>query len=334
MDEVLAWIAGAFAAVIGAVGGLIPHAEETVFYGYVEADYVYVAPASSGTIEEVMVKPGEPVAAQAPLFRLDARQAEASLAAARAGKAGAEARMAAAKARLDNARTGRRDEELAITERALERARSDLELAQQNYDRTDQLFKQGVVPRARLDQDHATLMAAQAQVEQLEAELEVGRLPARPAELEAAEAEIEAAQADIEAATSDVERLAAALADRTGRAPVAGAVDEVYFAAGEQAGPSTPVVSILPAGRLEIRFYVDETERASLAPGDAVAVSCRGCGEPVSAEVTWLASDTQFNPPIIYSRAEREDLVFLVKASPPEGTRFAPGQPVEVRPAP
>jgi HlyD family secretion protein len=279
------------------------------------------------------VNAGETVEAGALLFRLDTRQAEAALAAAGAQRAGARARLAAAEARLDNAQTGRREEELAITERALQRARSDLELAQQNYDRTDQLFTQGAVPRARLDQDQATLMAAQAQTEQLEAELEVGRLPARPAELDAARAEIEAAKAEIEAAQAEVERLEVALSERTGIAPVAGTVDEVYFATGEQVGQSTPVVSLLPDGAVEIRFFIGETERAALAPGDRVEIDCRGC-TPVGAEVFWIASDTQFNPPIIYSRAEREDLVFLVKARPVGGAGLAPGQPVEVRPSP
>jgi HlyD family secretion protein len=322
MDEFFNWLGGVAGAALAVLGGLIPNfgPQETVYYGYVEVDYVYVAPASAGTIEDVMVAAGDRVEAGAPLFRLDARMAEAALASARA-------RAAAARADLENAMTGQRPEELAITERSLERARSDLELAQQNYDRTNQLFTQGVVPRARLDQDNAALMAAQSAVEELEAQLTVGRLPARPAALEAARAQVSAADAE-------VTQLEAALSDRTGTAPVAGEVDEVYFAAGEQASPSRPVVSIAPDGNLEIRFFVAESERPALAPGDEVSVSCKGCGDPISARVTWLASDAQFNPPIIYSRQEREDLVFLVKAKPEGSGTLRPGQPVEVRPVP
>ena len=321
MSEVLDWIGGSFAAVLGIIAGLFSFGGgETVFYGYVEADYVYVAPASAGTIEAVMVAPGETVAAGTPLFRLDARTQQAAL-------ASVQAQAAAARAELENAKTGQRPEELAITERSLERARSDLELAQQNYSRTSQLFEQAVVPRARLDQDHASLMAAQAQVEQLEAQLTVGRLPARPAVLAAA-------RAAVEAAAAQVAQLEVALTDRTGRAPSPGVVDDVFFAAGEQAGPSIPVVSILPRGGLEIRFFVAESDRPSLSRGTRLSVTCRGCGEPVVAAVTWQASDAQFNPPIIYSRQARDELVFLVKARPEGDVSLAPGQPVEVRPLP
>ena len=130
-------------AVFAALAGLLPGGSgETVWHGYAEADYVYVAPAGAGTIEEIFVRAGDAVTAGAPLFRLDRRMEEASFAASRA-------RLAAARAKLENARTGRRSEELAVTESALERARADLDLAQQNFDRTEQLFGQGVVARAR-----------------------------------------------------------------------------------------------------------------------------------------------------------------------------------------
>lgn len=322
MDEFLAWLGGAAGAVLAALGSLLPNfgPAETVYYGYVEAEYVYVAPASAGTIGSIATAAGARVEAGDELFGLDTRAQEAQLASARA-------QLSAARAGLDNLTTGRREEELAITERALERARSERELAQQNYERTQPLFEQGVVPRARLDQDHAALMAAQAAVEELEAQLTVGRLPARPAELEAARAQVEAAGAE-------VVRLEVALADRIVAAPVAGVVEQVYFAVGEQAVPTMPVVSILPAGALEIRFFVTESERQQIRPGDAMSVACRGCESPVAAEVTWLATDAQFNPPIIYSRQDRADLVYLVKAKPEAGAALKVGQPVEVRPAP
>jgi HlyD family secretion protein len=289
-----------------------------VWHGYAEADYVYVAPAGAGTLEEIFVRAGDAVTAGAPLFRLDRRMEEASLAASRA-------RLAAARAKLENARTGRRSEELAVTESALERARADLDLAQQNFDRTEQLFGQGVVARARLDQDRTTLAAATSAVQELEAQLAVGRLPARPAELDAAEAEVAAAEAD-------VRRLEAVLADRTGRAPVGGFVENVYYAVGEQAAPAAPIVSIRPEGGLEIRLFVAESALAGLQPGTRISVACRGCPDNLGAEVFWVSSEAQFNPPVIYSRADRADLVFMVKARPDSGAPLLPGQPVEARP--
>ncbi len=319
MHEVLDWIGGVLAGIFAAIAGLLPGAPaDTVWHGYAEADYVYVAPAGAGTLEEVFVRPGDIVTKDEPLFRLDRRMEEASLAASRA-------RLAAAHAQLENARTGRRSEELAVTESALERARADFGLAQQNFDRTEQLFGQGVVARARLDQDRTTLAAATSAVQELEAQLAVGRLPARPAELDAAQAEVTAAEAD-------VARLEAVLADRTGRAPVAGFVEDVFYAVGEQAAPAAPIVSIRPEGGLELRLFVAESALAGVRPGTRLTIACRGCPDNLGAEVFWVSSDAQFNPPVIYSRADRADLVFMVKARPDAGALLLPGQPVEARP--
>ena len=162
-------------------------------------------------------------------------------------------------------------------------------------------------------------------MQELEAQLAVGRLPARPAELDAAEAEVAAVEAD-------VRRLEAVLADRTGRAPVGGFVENVYYAVGEQAAPAAPIVSIRPEGGLEIRLFVAESALAGLQPGTWISVACRGCPDNLGAEVFWVSSEAQFNPPVIYSRADRADLVFMVKARPDSGAPLLPGQPVEARP--
>jgi HlyD family secretion protein len=73
---------------------------------------------------------------------------------------------------------------------------------------------------------------------------------------------------------------------------------------------------------------------AGVQPGTRLTVACRGCPDDLGAEVFWVSSDAQFNPPVIYSRADRADLVFMVKARPDAGAPLLPGQPVEARPAP
>src|SRR5690606_28833703 len=110
------------------------------------------------------------------------------------------------------------------------------------------------------DQDRATLRSAEAQVAQLEAQLAVAELPARDPQLLAAEASLAAARADADKARSD-------LADRTVTAPLAGVVERVFYRSGEMAASGVPVLSLLPAGALKVKFYVAEAERPGLAPG-------------------------------------------------------------------
>ena len=62
-------------------------------------------------------------------------------------------------------------------------------------------------------------------------------------------------------------------------------------------------------------------------------IRCDGCAEPVAATVSYVSTQPEFTPPIIYSNENRAKLVFMIEARPTaEGARaLRPGQPVEVR---
>lgn len=310
MNEFFAWFMGLVAAILPGFGQpALPH-----WNGYVEADYVYVAAAAPGTISHVAVTEGAVVAKGEVLFTLNESQYRALVAA-------AEARVVAAEANLTNLTTGSREDEVAVVRATLQKAEADLSLARETSARSGKLFAEGLVPQARYDQDRATLASAEAAVRQLQAQLKVAELPARDAQQWQAEANLAAARAEAEKAKAD-------LADRTVTAPAAGRVERLYFSEGEMAGAGVPVVSLLPAGGYKVKFYVAEAERAALAPGETLAVSCDGCAEGLSATISYFASDPQFTPPVIYSRDERKRLSFLVEAALPDGAGLLPGQPV------
>jgi HlyD family secretion protein len=304
---------------VGLAGLVIPGfgtAPEPIYSGYVEADYFYAAPASAGVLQSLNVAEGQGVRRGDVLFVLNHDQQEAALRA-------AEARVEAARATAENLATGSRAEEVAVVRASLSRAQTDLALAETTLARTEKLVAQGVAPQARVDQDRATVESAKAEVAQLQAQLAVAELPARLAQQAAAEANLAAAEADANKARAD-------LADRTVLAPVDGRVERLYYDQGEMAMAGVPVVSLLPEGALKARFYVNEADRAGFALGDAVAVSCDGCAPGLTGTLTYLASDPQNTPPIIYSRDERSRLVFMAEARL-DGGAIHPGQPVTVR---
>ena len=284
------------------------------YVGYLEADYVYVAPASPGRIVDIAVAEGDVVTAGALLFALDDRQQQAQ-------RDAALARVASAKASLDNLETGSRAQEVDVIRAALSKAQSDLALAQANLARSEKLLDAGAVPAVRVEQDRAAVNAAQAQVAQYSAQVDVAELPARSAQQVAAEANLTAAQADADGA-------ALILADRQTIAPVSGVVDKLYFQVGEMVS-GAPVAAIRPAGALEAHFFVPEADRSSLAVGQHVQVGCDGCTS-VEATIISLASEPQTTPPVIYSRQERGRLVYLVKAELTAPGLLQPGQPVTV----
>jgi len=311
MNEIMAFLAGLLALVPGL--GVAPAPS---WNGYIEADYVYIGSPSAGTIATVIAREGQAIKAGEVLFILDSRQQQAMLRA-------AEARVEAARANAENLATGSRDAEVDVIRANLEKGNADLALAQSQSERSDKLLVEGLVPQAKADQDRATLRSARAQVSQLEAQLRVAELPARDPQRVAAEATLVAAEADADKARED-------LADRTVTAPADGRVERLYFSQGEMLAAGTPVVALQPGGALKVKFYLGEADRPAFALGEVLKVSCDGCGDGLSAKVSFFASDPQFTPPVIYSRDERSRLTFLTEATLDDSDVLHPGQPVTV----
>lgn len=305
-----------FAGLLALVPGLATEAPPS-WNGYVEADYVYVAPASGGTITTLAVKQGQWVEAGAVLLAMEDGQQRAALRA-------AEARVAAARANAENLASGSRDEEVEVIRASLAKAEADRDLAHSQAERSAKLLVEGVVPQAKADADRASALSAEAQVAQLRAQLKVAELPARDPQRLAAEANLQVAEADADQAR-------AVLADRQLSAPLRARVERIYFDAGEVAGAGTPVVALQPVEGLKVKFYLPEAQRPQITLGDRVQVGCDGCAEGIEAEVSFLAAEPQFTPPVIYSRDERNRLTFLAEATLPGGTVLPPGQPVTVR---
>src|SRR5438046_2308105 len=82
---------------------------------------------------------------------------------------------------------------------------------------------------------------------------------------------------------------------------VAGEVQDVYFRQGEYANAGAPVVAVLPPANVFVRFFVPEPEISKLMLGSPVRISCDGCAADLTGTVTFIASQVEFTPPVIYS---------------------------------
>jgi len=121
------------------------------------------------------------------------------------------------------------------------------------------------------------------------------------------------------------------LSQRRVVALTSGPVQDIYFRPGEYVSASTSVVEILPPNNVFVRFFVPETEFAKVHLGQKVEITCDGC-KPITATITFIASEEEYTPPVIFSVGNREKLVFKLEARAPGGLPVHPGQPVEVRP--
>ena len=120
------------------------------------------------------------------------------------------------------------------------------------------------------------------------------------------------------------------LARRSVFSPVEGTVEQIYYRPGEMVPASRPVLAILPPGNIKLRFFVPESVLANVAYGDTVRISCDGCAKDLTARVSFIARQSEFTPPVIYSLEERSKLVYMIEALPQQPGGLRVGQPVDV----
>ncbi|MBM3470756.1 MAG: efflux RND transporter periplasmic adaptor subunit [Armatimonadetes bacterium] len=288
---------------------------------------VEVRSRATGTVVEVHVQEGDRVSRGQLLVVIDDRDARAEhetrtaqLASAQARLeqarsqlgltraqtrtrvAEAEASLATARARLAQVVAGSRPEQLDQAREALRQAELSAELARANLARTRDLFADGLVSRAQLDQVQNQHDVAQAQLRSAQARLREITAGSRPEEIEVAGAQVRQAEAalaqaraallqvdvqaaDVAAADAQVRNVRAQLAqarDRLGEtrilAPIAGIVARQLVQVGQSViggtgAGGTLVMVIADVRVVQAEVGVDESDIAQIAPGLAVRVT-------------------------------------------------------------
>lgn len=290
---------------------------EPALSGYIEGETVFIAPIAAARVESLAIRRGDSVRAGDALVTLDSADAHYALEAARA-------RVAETEARLGNLTTGKRAEEIAVIEASRAAARADLAQAGLDLERIGDLVRRRVQSQSALDQARTAHDVAKARLSEIEASLQVAGIAARVQEIEAARRVVDAARAEL----NDAEWR---LGQRTLSAPANGRIETVIRYPGEIAGPSAPVLMLLPDANRKLRVFVPEPRIARVRIGDLLAVSCDSCSQALQARVNFIAAAPEFTPPQIYSVENRQKLVVLVEAEPIGDARLlAPGQIVDV----
>lgn len=307
------------------VGGLLllagcqRGAEEGLYQGYLEAEFVYVAAPVGGTLQSLAVERGQPITAGAVLFELDPEPE-------RSGVLEASNRVAQAEARLGDLRKGLRPSEIDALQARLEQAQAAAKLGAIELKRGEELYRTAVISIDDLDRLRATHDQQQALVDELAAELVTARLGAREDAVQAAEADVAASRAALSSAQWR-------LTQKRQTAPAAALVHDTLYRPGEWVGPGSPVVVLFPPGNLKVRFFVPQSALAEVRPGRMVRVSFDGTPQPFPAGISYVSTEAEFTPPVIYSQETRAKLVYLVEARFTTEARgmLRPGQPVDVR---
>ena len=289
------------------------------YQGYVEGEFVYMASSQAGQLVNLAVQRGQTVATGALLFTLEAQNEADAV-------RQSDHQLKAAQAQLADLLTGKRPPEIAVTAAQLAQARADAERLGLQRQRDEEQYRAGGVPKGQRDDSREQALSAEAHVRELEAQLQVARLPGR-------EQQIRAQQAQVDADRSALAQAQWKLGQKSVQALHGGLVFDTMYRSGEWVPAGSPVVRLLPPENIKVRFFVREAVLGSLQPGREALIRCDGCAAAIPAVISYTSVQAEYTPTNIYSNDTRAKLVFMIEARPQraqDAIKLHPGQPVLV----
>jgi len=213
--------------------------QSVVASGHVETPHrVSIAAQVVGTVRRVPVAEGQQVAAGELLLELESSEARAALAQAELAVRQAEARLRQL-----------REVQAPVAEAGLRQARAGLDNARAQWGRAQELFRQGFIGQAALDETRKTLELSEAQARAAQTQLAT----AQPEGSDTALAVAALAQAR---ASADAAR--ARLGYASLRAPVAGQLISRDVEPGDVVQAGKTLMQLSPAGAAELVVQIDE----------------------------------------------------------------------------
>lgn len=289
--------------------------EPSSFSGYIEAEYTRVASPMGGRLLALNVQRGGEVKVGDPLFVLESNNEAAAV-------QESQARLSRSTAMLADQSKGKRLDEIAVLQTQYDAAHVALKQAEDDVQRQQELAQSGYTSGANLEKLQSQLKLAQVRQQEAAAQLKVAQLAAR-------EDAQKAAAADVQASKALLAQAQWRLAQKSISAPVAAQVEDTLYRVGEWVPAGMPVVTLLEANAMKVRFFIPQAKLPLIKQGAVISVACDGC-QPFKAHISYIANTAEFTPPVIYSKENRAKLVFLVEAKPESNVRLAPGQAVDV----
>lgn len=288
------------------------------YEGYVEGDFVNISSSQSGRIEKLFVQKGDMIRAGKALFSLDTQNEEALL-------KSAESSLASARSTLFDMQKGSREPELAVIQEELASAIAIEHNNRIQYERTKRLFAQNAVSKEVYDDATAAFNSQSAKVRELQNSLSVAKLPSRIDRIDAQKKVLKQLEAEIASAQWKVDEKAL-------KSPNDALVFDTLYRVGEFVPAGYPIVRLLPPQNIKIRFFVPNDVAAHLQVGKSVMLRIDSNSQRIPAHISYISTQVEYTPPVIYSNERKEKLVFMIEAYPNDTHErvLHLGEPVEV----
>jgi HlyD family secretion protein len=248
-------------------------------------DLISLGASTTGTISQLLVKPGDHVDAGQPLLRVDCRDLESEIAARKAD-------LAVSEAILARVTHGSRPEEIAIGEANVNLAAARLHEAQKEFDRAQSLHEGVTVTRVQIDQAERDARMASAMLEEVRAKLVLLKVGSREEDIAEARARRDAAKARVDAATARLNYC-------TVTAPISGVILSTRVSPGQLISLMAPatLITMVDDSKRRARAFVPERDAFHMCAGEQARISADGnSGEPSEGRIEKLAPELAESP--------------------------------------
>ena len=278
--------------------------------GRIEATEIDIATTLAGRLDEILVNEGDFVNNGQILARIRAENLEAQLLEAEAKHRQAKSAVASAAAQV----RARESDQLAALATVAQRE-SEFAAAQQRKERSEKLIATRAIAAQTVDDDRANALSAAAAIRAAQAQV-----AAAEAAVQAAKSEQLGAESTVEATLATIARIKADIDDCTLRAPRNGRIQYRIAETGEVLGVGGKVLNLVDLSDVYMTFFLPETIVGRVALGSPVRLVLDAAPDYViPAEISYIASVSQFTPKTVETQSERQKLMFRVKARiPPE----------------
>ncbi|MEM1309078.1 MAG: efflux RND transporter periplasmic adaptor subunit [Cyanobacteria bacterium P01_H01_bin.153] len=274
----------------------VPQRVQVAALGRVEpaGRVIDVVPSENGRLSRLAVAEGDVVQSDQILAYLDiyeVRRAERDYAASQLAEAEVllSAQTQAGEASIQEAATrlGQIDQPqlaaIAAQQKSIESLQADLQIAEADLARFEQLYADGAIAQQERDRQRATVERLQEQVLSAQAhkqELEIARVTnmvnaEAQVESQVAELRLSQTQVNVESAAQNLALAEARLEQTIVRAPQAGQILQLYTEPGEAITTNNPILALGDTQQMYVVAEVYETDVSLVEPGQRATITSR-----------------------------------------------------------
>jgi HlyD family secretion protein len=268
--------------------------------GNIEATNIVVSSQVSGKVIQILKDEGNHVTKGDTVIIMDPETYKLKLDEALASKDVAQAQFKLLK-------EGARSEDIKQAEDNLKQAQISFNLAEQDKERMDNLFKSQTITKKQHDDATANYEITLARLNSAKENLDKMKNLARPEELKQAEA-------NLNKVIANVNLLQKNLNDCYVTSPSSGFITKKFVEIGETAGMMSSLFQVADLNTVELAIYVSETELGKVKLGQQAEINVDTYPDKsFEGTVIYISPQAEFTPKNIQTKDERTKLVFQVK---------------------